>query len=158
MDIWSKMFEEIKHDEILGVQYPTSFLLNRNISYKHNEKISTFIFDYNKNKDLTHLYALNRACYNIIDNSVKLLNKAKDNFPKELDDLVTLNLDSFPEIDSIIHQKRLMQELYRIAEQVKNTDDSFTLPSSMYTLGQLSFEIQKFIENGSWSMEEKAHS
>ena len=160
MDIWVKMFEGIEHQwgPNLLPTYPKVFHLNREIDEVDNKPVSTFVKQYIEGHDLTHLYALNAACMEVIEESVRLIEYTDQDKTSELDDTVTLNLEPFPEIQTIIDDNTLIQELHEVTQGKHSSDEGLKTPPNMRALGHLSYVIQKTIEDGLWAMDEKAHA
>ena len=75
MDIWNALSKEISSPVgpcSIGSN-STVFHLNRQIKYKKSKSIYNFLADYYDKYDLAHLYALNRACFEVIEATVPLI-------------------------------------------------------------------------------------
>ena len=164
MDIWNALNIHVipPYDGICEILLDTTaFTLNRRIEIETSESLNNFLQDYYNKYDLAHLYALNKALYEIIEvTSCRVIDgyhmdESEDYFRQ----LVESELGYCDEISNIINLDELIHELWEVAEDKHwSSDGRIETPKNMHILGDLSFHIQKRIENGPWELQEKTHA
>lgn len=160
MGPWEKMFHNIS-TFLVGhhfCEYPDFLIFDKDVDGAPDKSISAFIAKYLEEHDLAHFYALNRVCFDLIENLVGLIDIAGEDLSIDFEDTIAENVELCPEIRSIINENALIHELHKVAETKHTSKERCEIPPNMYALGQLSYELHKTIENGSWQMEEKAHA
>ncbi len=161
MDIWNKMFEGIQNQWgpcSLPI-YPKVFDINRMLEQSHSQSLLSFIKEYLiKHDNLSYLYALNAACMEVIEESVRQIEYTGEESSQDLENIVAINLEPFPEIVSIIDIEALKKEISEVAEDNHWSDEGLVTPLNMCILGQLSYHIQKTLENSECNPLDKAHA
>ena len=160
MDIWNAISAEIGSPVgPCGIcSNPYVLHLNRTLRHEKSKSITIFLDEYLSKYDLAHLYALNAACFAVIESTVPLI--ILDIYESEDDfrEIVESELSYFSEIKSIVNVQELIHELWQVANGEYWSDGKLNTPENMKKLGRLSFDLQKWIENSSWDFSEMTHA
>jgi len=160
MDIWNAVNREVASPVgPCGIgSNPTVLHLNRQIKQKTVPLINDFLDEYIAKHDLAQVYALSSACFEVIESVVPLFSHVLVESASDFSEIIGAELDCFEDIERVLDATRLAEELWEVANGEHWSQTGLETPDNMSKLGQLSYELQKRIEDGPWDLSEKTHA